>query len=80
MRIFYLVGSLIFTVLILILAFENIQSICTYITIFFTELPTDAPPTFLIFGISVLGVFTGFCYHGLIASFFNSDDEEDDDM
>lgn len=75
----YLVGSLVTTVVIFIIAFGNIQAICVDMVVFFTSIPTSTPPTMLIFWIAALGILCGFFYHGLIHSMFAKKEDEDDD-
>jgi len=75
----YLVGSLVTTGVIFIIAFENIQAICVDMVIFFTGVQASTTPTILIFWISALGVLCGFFYHGLIHSIFTKKDQEDED-
>lgn len=80
MRIVYLIGSVVFTVFLLILAFQNIQAYCYDLTVFFSEINASTPPTMLIFGIAVIGVITGIFYHAFISSLLSKkgdDDEED---
>lgn len=65
MKAFYLIGSIVFTVLILILSFENIGSSCTGLNFFFSTV--DKSPTLVILGIAVIGIFTGVFYHAFIS-------------
>ncbi|MDP4008245.1 MAG: hypothetical protein Q8P68_03580 [Candidatus Peregrinibacteria bacterium] len=76
----YLVGALITTVIIFVIAFENIQALCVDMVIFFTPVSSSTTPTILIFWVSAFGILCGFFYHGLIHSMFEKkdDDEEDD--
>ncbi|MFA5947476.1 MAG: hypothetical protein WC806_00685 [Candidatus Gracilibacteria bacterium] len=79
MKVFYLTGSIIFTVLILILAFENIQSSCTGLYFFFYAV--DSSPTIITLALTILGIITGMFYHALIQNALNtSEDEEDDNI
>jgi len=75
----YLVGSMLATMVIFILAFENIQAICVDLNVFFTTLDVNTPPTILVFWVAGLGVVTGFFYHGLIYELFKKKDDEDED-
>lgn len=75
----YLVGALVTTVIIFIIAFENIQAICVDMVIFFTSVSTSTTPTMLIFWIAALGILCGFFYHGLIHSLFTKKEDEDED-
>lgn len=79
MRLLYLIGSIIFTVVILIISFENFQATCTYINIFFTEIPSSTSPTFVFFGVAALGIFTGMCYQGLLTSLLANNTEDEDE-
>lgn len=76
MKAFFLVGSIIFTVIILIVAFQNFGSDFNGFTIFFTELDTNG--TIIVFGISLLGIFAGGFYFGFLSSLLrgNQEDEE----
>ncbi len=78
MRYFYLTASIIFTVIILIVGFENVQAQCNYISVFFTEISPQTAPTFLAFGMAALGIVTGACYFGFINAFFSQNEEDED--
>ncbi|MBI2453244.1 hypothetical protein HYV56_00920 [Candidatus Peregrinibacteria bacterium] len=78
MIIFFLIGSVIMTAVILILAFENIAAICTYLNFFFIPVGTDMSPTFLVLANSFLGIITGMFYFGLFYSLFRSKSKEND--
>lgn len=81
MKIVYLIGSVLFTVLILIIAFQNFLASCNYLTVFFSEIGANTPPTMLIFGVAAIGIITGIFYHALISSLFSGkDDNEDEDL
>lgn len=78
MKALYLTGSIIFTVLILILAFENIGAQCSNLNFFFY--PILSSPTIVFLGLAAIGVITGALYHAFIAKVFEtgeSDDEQD---
>lgn len=75
MKAFFLVGSIIFTVLILIIAFQNYNATMNGFQVFFT--PIDTNPTITIFGIALLGIFAGGFYFGFLTSFLKSEDEEE---
>jgi hypothetical protein len=81
MKYFYLIGSVLFTVVILILGFGNIQAQCNFVTFFFSSVPPSIPVPLLIFGLSGLGVITGFFYFGFIHALMQegSDQEQDSD-
>lgn len=76
MKAFFLVGSVIFTVIILIVAFQNFSADFNGFTVFFTELDTNG--TIVVFGISLLGIFAGGFYFGFLSSLLrgNQEDEE----
>jgi uncharacterized integral membrane protein len=76
MKIFFLIGSVFFTVLILIIAFQNIQAVCSQVTIFFS--PVNTSPTVLFFGVSLLGIFAGGFYFGFITSLMRGVDDEEE--
>ncbi|MFA6528854.1 MAG: hypothetical protein WCT46_04950 [Candidatus Gracilibacteria bacterium] len=78
MKAFYITGSIIMTVIILILAFENIQSSCDGLLIMFYSLPTSTP-TGTIFFEAILGIITGVFYTQLFRSIVEKSDEDDDD-
>lgn len=75
---FYLTGSVILTVLILILAFENIAASCAQLIFFFY--PLKQSPTLIFLGIAVLGVITGAFYHAFISRFLGTKDEEENEF
>jgi len=79
MKFFYLAGSIIFTVIILIVGFENAQSQCNFIEIFFNELPTSSSPAILFFGIAGIGIITGGFYFGFINAIMKENREDEDD-
>lgn len=76
MKAFFLVGSIIFTVLILIIAFQNFGATFDGFTIFFTEIDTNS--TLIIFGIALLGIFTGGFYFGFLSSLLRSSQEDEE--
>lgn len=78
MKILYLAGSFISFVIILVLAFENIQASCNYLNFFFWELPAVSP-TFILFGSSFLGMIAGGLVTMTLLSFFGSSDEDEED-
>ena len=79
MRALYLIGSIISFVIILVLAFENIQASCTYLTFFFWELDSSVTPTFILFGAAVVGMVAGGFLTLMATSFLNDSSEDDDD-
>ena len=76
MKAFYLVGSIIFTVIILIISFENIQSQCSGLVLFFYEI--DQNPTIVILSVAVLGIVTGAMYHAFVSRVLTSPEDEED--
>lgn len=78
MKAIYLAASAILTVLILILAFENIGATCTYLNFLF--FPIDHSPTIIILGVSVLGIFTGISYHAFLSRYLASTASEEDEQ
>ena len=74
MKVFFLVGSIVFTVLILIIGFQNFSAQMTGFQVFFT--PVDLNPSLVVFGIAFLGVLAGGFYLGLVNSIMKGDDEE----
>ncbi len=77
MRGFYLTGSIFLTVLILIIAFENIGGACQGFLLLFASLDQSTSPFFIVMGIALLGGVTGVFYTGLVTNLLNSgkDDE-----
>ncbi len=79
MRALYMAGSIISLVIVLILAFENIQASCNYLTFFFWELSSSVAPTFVLFGSAVMGAITGAFLTLLATSILSEPDEDEDD-
>lgn len=77
MRGFYLTGAIFLTVLILILAFENIGGSCQGFMLLFASLPQGTSPFFIVMGISILGGATGVFYTGLLMSLLKSGQDEE---
>lgn len=78
MRTFYLVGSIVMTTVILIIAFENIQATCNYLTFFFWEVPSQTAPTMTIFFEAIIGIVAGVFYAQLFHSLLNKDEDEEE--
>lgn len=76
MKLLYLTASIIFTVLILILAFENISAQCNSLNFFFYTV--DQNPTIVIFGISIIGILTGVFYHAFISKLLAPGDPDEE--
>ncbi|MFH1720076.1 MAG: hypothetical protein ABH856_00490 [Patescibacteria group bacterium] len=79
MKAFWLTGTIVFLVLILIVAFGNIQAQCTYVTFLFYEVGSNIAPTFTFFGMAMIGMITGVCVAGLFNSLFAKPAEEDEE-
>lgn len=77
MKVFYLVGSIIFTVFILIIAFQNFGATFSGFTIFFSEIETNG--TIIVFGIALLGIFAGGFYFGFLSSLLRSGQEDEEE-
>lgn len=81
MKVFYLVGAVVFTVIILIISFENVQAECMYLNVFFWEVSRTSP-VFLILGNAFMGLVAGLFYFGFIQEMIkgvNNTEEEDDE-
>ena len=76
MKVLYLTGSVIFTVLILVLAFENIGATCSNMNFLFYSVRSN--PTIVILGIAVMGIITGALYHAFMVKILESTEEEED--
>ena len=76
MKALYLALSIIFTALILILAFENIQAQCSGMFFFFYDVKSN--PTIVTLTIALLGIITGAVYHALFSRMVGTDEESDD--
>ena len=77
MKLFYLTGSVIFTVLILILAFGNIGATCSNLVFFFY--PVEQSPTIVFLGLAVVGIITGALYHGFISRVLSTPESDEED-
>jgi len=77
LRTFFLSGSIVLTIIVLIVAFQNIQAMCNFVTFFFFSIESKTSPTIMIFVVAILGIITGMMYMGLLMSFLSK--EEDDD-
>lgn len=78
MKLFYLAMSGLLTVIILILAFENITASCSDLYLFFWAVPENIGTTILIFMAEVLGILTGVCYTNFVHSMSEAAEEEED--
>ncbi len=79
MKGFFLTGSIIFTVLILIIAFENIGAACQGFMFLFTTLPQGTSSFFIVAGLAVLGGITGIFYTGLVLQLLRSANKDEED-
>lgn len=75
MKAFFLVGSVLLTVVILIVGFQNLGINIAGFSVFFTEM--DANGTIVVFGVALLGVFAGAFYYGFLNSLLKSDEDEE---
>lgn len=75
MKAFFLTGSIIFTVLILILGFENLGASCNGFLFLFSGLES---PFFIVMGLCMLGMITGIFYTGLVLQLLQSGKEEEE--
>jgi len=75
MKAFFLTGSIIFTVIILIMAFGNLGASCNGFMFLFASLDD---PFFMVLLMSFIGVVTGIFYSGLITSILNSGKDEEE--
>lgn len=76
MKSFFVIGSIFFSVVILIIGFQNFGSSFDGFTIFFTELQING--TLTIFGIAMLGIMTGAFYYGLITELIKQRQEDEE--
>ncbi|MBP9718691.1 hypothetical protein KBD59_05365 [Candidatus Gracilibacteria bacterium] len=76
MKTFYLIGSILFTVLILIVGFQNYGNSFSGFTVFFTEF--DMSGTLVVFLIALLGIFAGGFYVGFLNSLLKSRQEDEE--
>jgi len=77
MRGFYLSGAIFLTVLILIIAFENIGGACQGFLVLFFSLDQGTSPFFIVCGIAILGGVTGIFYTGLASALLKGDKDEE---
>ena len=75
MKAFFITGSIIFTVIILILAFENMVVSCNgYNFILFPM----ANPFFIVASTAGMGMFAGIFYTGLVMTLLNKNEDEEE--
>jgi hypothetical protein len=73
MKAFFLTGSIVFTVLILILAFENMGVACSGFLLLFMPMESGFLVTL---ALAFVGVVTGLFYAGFISQVLHSREEE----
>jgi len=76
MKGFFLTASILFTVLILIIAFENIGGSCQGFMFLFYSLPQGTSPFFIVAGLSLLGGVTGIFYTALAMQLLKEKQED----
>lgn len=80
LRIFFLSGSIVLSIIILIIAFQNIQAQCNFVTFFFFPVSQATSPTVLAFAMALIGILTGIFYMGFIMTFISGDGEDEDEF
>lgn len=75
MKYVYLALAIIFTVVLLVLGFGNINAQFSNVYIFFYR--SNMNPTLTILGVAILGMITGAFYQAFIAKLMESGDEEE---
>lgn len=76
MKAIYLTLSIIFTVIILVLSFENIGAQCSMLKFLFYDVKQN--PTFVILSVAVIGIITGALYHAFVSRVLATTEEEED--
>ena len=61
------------------MSFQNISASCNLITVFFYEVKSSIPPTFLIFGVALLGMLAGGFLFAFLHSLFAGGKEEEEE-
>ncbi|HMR00924.1 MAG TPA: hypothetical protein PKA32_00890 [Candidatus Gracilibacteria bacterium] len=74
MKAFFITGAILFTVLILIVAFENIATPVN--NFLFVFLPVGSP-FFIVMGVAGLGIGAGIFYAGLVSTLLRGGDDEE---
>ena len=74
----YLALSIVFTVIVLVLSFENISAQCSNLNLLF--FPIRSNPTIVLLGTAVVGVITGMFYHAFLAKVFETSPEDEDEQ
>ncbi len=76
MKNFYKFGALFFTVIILIVGFQNFANTFDGFTVFFTSIELNG--TLTVFGLTMLGMFAGAFYYGLIIELLKNKQEDEE--
>jgi len=76
MKALYLTLSIVFTVLILVLSFQNFGATCSNLNFIF--FPIRENPTIVFLGIAAIGMITGAFYHGFISRVLATPENEED--
>lgn len=76
MKAIYLTLSIVFTVIILVLSFENIGAQCSMLKFLFYDINQN--PTFVIMAVAVIGIITGALYHAFVSRVLATTEEEED--
>ncbi len=77
MKIFYLAGSIIFTVLVLLVAFGNVGAVCNQMN--FLSIPIKKSPVLVILTVAIIGMICGAMYHAFIVRVLDSGDDDESD-
>lgn len=77
MKLFYLSGSVVLTVVILVLGFGNITASCQTLFFFYKAVDNQIPVTFLVFAVAFIGIVTGFFYSSYLRALIEGAKEED---
>jgi len=80
LRTFFISGSIVFAIVLLVIAFQNIQAQCNFVTFFFFSVSANTSPTLMIFGVSIIGIITGMFLMGLTMSFLSKDEDDDEEF
>ena len=76
MKAIYLTLSIIFTVVILILSFENIGAQSSMLKFLFYDVKQN--PTVITMSIAVIGIITGALYHAFVSRVLATPEDEED--
>ncbi|MBT4917381.1 hypothetical protein HN709_01300 [Candidatus Peregrinibacteria bacterium] len=76
MKALYLTLSIIFTVLLLLLAFGNIAAQCSGVNFLFFQIQSN--PTLIFLGVGVLGILTGMFYNAFLRRVLETSPEDED--